>query len=499
MIDRRNFLGSAALFAAVPGMASAHAAVPKGPARLKLGLLSDIHITDRASCSDFEKALRTFDKWGADGVLCSGDIADWGVAPQIDFAAETWFKVFPGGRRSDGAPMANLLHYGDHDCCGYFYRGHPGCVKTYPDVEEMKKVSIRWTDRKAIWEKAFKEEWAPLVHKRVKGYDFVLSHFTCGEKNNEWGNFVPGLEEFFAKLAPKLEKGKPFFYSQHRIPRGTVGGQHIYGQDDGKTTKLFSKFPDLCAFCGHKHLTCTDEMAVWQGAFTCVAVPSLSYCGTQPGRDNGIDDFDKWKEPDWQMPLFSLGHTKQGLFLEIYDNAMVISRHDYRFGWRLGPDWVVPLPLSGDNHPFDYACRKAAEKAPVFADGAKLAVKRLNKKERDGKEHDVYEVTFPPAHAKGDSLRANDYEVQASTVRCGVERAFATKRVYSRYYMFPEDKDKDPVVCDIDAALVDSLARQPVRFTARPVGAFGANGAPISRDFSVAELARLAARSSPPA
>ena len=174
MIDRRNFLGSAALFAAAPGMASAHAAVPKGPARLKIGLLSDIHITDRGSCSDFEKALRTFDKWGADGVLCCGDMADWGVAPQIDLTAETWFKVFPGGRRSDGAPMANLLHYGDHDCCGYFYRGHPGCVKQYPDVEEMKKVSIRWTDRKAIWEKAFKEEWAPIVHKRVKGYDFVL-------------------------------------------------------------------------------------------------------------------------------------------------------------------------------------------------------------------------------------------------------------------------------------------------------------------------------------
>ena len=491
MIKRREFLGSAAMFAAVPTVAVP--VVPKGPVRLRIGLLSDIHITDRASCSDFEKALRTFDKWGADGILCCGDIADWGVAPQIDLTAETWFKVFPDGKRSDGATMANLLHYGDHDCCGYFYRGHPGCVKTYPDVEEMKKVSIRWTDRKAIWEKAFKEEWAPLVHKRVKGYDFVLSHFTCGEKDNEWGNFVPGLEDFFAKLAPKLEKGKPFFYSQHRIPRMTVGGEFLYGQDDGKTTKLFSKFPDLCVFCGHKHLACTDEQAIWQGAFTCVAVPSLRYCGTQGGRDNGIDDLDKWKAPDWQMPLIPLGHTKQGMFLEIFDDAMVISRYDFRFDLPLGPKWVLPLPLSGANHPYDYARRTAEEKAPAFQDGTALAVKRLTKKERDGKMHDVYEVSFLPALSNGSVPRANDYEVQVSTLRRGIERVVATKRVYSRGYMFAEKMDVQPVVCDFDAEALAPVLYMPVRFTARPVGAFGARGTSVSRDFSVAELARLVA------
>ena len=493
MVNRRTFLSSAALFAAAGGKAAAKPIPgPRGPVRLKIGLLSDIHITDRASCSDFEKALRTFDKWGADGVLCCGDIADWGVAPQIDVTAETWFKVFPGGKRSDGAPMANLLHYGDHDCCGYFYRGHPGCVKTYPDVEEMKKVSIRWTDRKAIWEKAFKEEWTPLVHKRVKGYDFVLSHFTCGEKNNEWGNFVPGLEEFFAKLAPKLEKGKPFFYSQHRIPRMTVGGEFLYGQDDGKTTALFKKFPDLCVFCGHKHLPCTDEQAIWQGEFTCVAVPSLRYCGTQGGRDNGIDDMDKWKDPDWRMPLIPLGHTKQGMFLEVFDDAMVISRYDFRFDQSLGSKWVVPLPLSGGDHPFDYARRTAEERAPELPDGAKISVRRLVKKERDGKERDVYEVSVPPARSKGLSPRANDYEFQVSTLRRGIERIVATKRVYSRGYMFPEKMDTDPVVCDFDAAALDPIAYIPIRFTVRPVGAFGTKGGAACRDFSVAEFSRLA-------
>ena len=493
MIGRRSFLGSAALFAAGgPAAAGRKAVEPKGPALLKIGLLSDIHITDRASCSDFEKALRTFDSWGADGVLCCGDIADWGVAPQIGFAAETWFKVFPGGKRSDGAPMANLLHYGDHDCCGYFYRGHPECVKTYPDGEEMKKVSIRWTDRKAIWENAFKEEWAPLVHKRVKGYDFVLSHFTCGEKGNEWGNNVPGLDEFFAKLAPKLEKGRPFFYSQHRVPRMTVGGKFMYGQDDGSTTKLFSSFPDLCVFCGHKHLSCTDEQAIWQGAFTSVAVPSLRYNGTQGSRENGLDGLDEWKAPDWQMPLIAMGHAKQGLFLKIYDNAMVFSRYDFRFDLQLGPDWVVPLPLSGGDHPFAYDRRAVTEPVPRFPDDAKISVRRCAKKERDGKEHDVYEVSFPVVNSCEGAPRANDYEVQIAYVRRGIARVAATKRVYSRGYIRGEKMDKDPVLCDFDAEPFAS-SYMPVRFIVRPVNAFGLRGEAISRDFTPDELGRMKA------
>ena len=492
MINRRDFCSGSLLFAAQSQFASPAAPAPSGPVRLKIGLLSDIHITRKDSCENFEKALRAFDKWGADGVLCCGDIADWGVAPQIDLAAQTWFKVFPGGLRSDGAPVANLLHYGDHDCSGYTYRNHPACREDYPDVEAMKKVIIRWSDRKAIWEKAFKEPWAPLVHKRVKGYDFVLSHFTCGEKGNEWGNRVPGLENFFAALKPKLVKGRPFFYSQHRIPRGTVGGDSIYGQDEGQTTKLFSEFPDLCVFCGHKHLTSTDEQAIWQGAFTCVQVPSLSYCTTQGGRENGYADSDhKIRPPDWLMPVISLGYAKQGLMLAVYDDAMVISRRDFRSGKSMGPDWVVPLPLSGPDRPFGYARRAAEEKAPRFSGEAEISVRRCLKKERDGKEHDVFEVSFPVAPASGGALRANDYDVQISTLRTGVERVIAAKRVYSRRFVYPQEMDTGLAICDFEAAEILPRAYNPLRFSVRPMGAFGAAGMRIYKDFTPAEVEKM--------
>lgn len=494
MINRRDFVSSSIMLAAAAPAASAQAAVkkPNGPVRMKIGLLSDIHIARQGCCAMFEKALRTFDRMRVDGVLCCGDIADWGVAPQIDMAAETWFKVFPGGLRSDGAPVANLLHYGDHDCSGYTYRNHPWCRQDYPDEEAMKKVIIRWQDRKAIWEKAFKEPWAPIVHKQVKGYDFVLSHFTRGEKGNEWGNRVPGLEDFFAKLKPKLVKGKPFFYSQHRIPRGTVGGEYIYGQDEGQTTELFSQFPDLCVFCGHKHLTSSDEKAIWQGPFTCVQVPSLSYCCTQGGRDNGYADTDnRCKPPDWLMPIIPLGQAKQGMLLTVYDEAMMISRLDFRFGKRMGPDWVIPLPLSGEKRPFNYAYRTATEKAPNFPAEAELSVRRCLKKERDGNEHDVFEVSFPVVAASDGALRAHDYEVQISTLRDGIERVIATKRVYSRKFIFPESMDTEPVLCDFEAAEILPRAYHPVRFSVRPMGAFGAAGERLKKDFTPAQFEKI--------
>ena len=492
-ISRKDFLaGAGGVFAAAGAVtAKSYSPVePQGPVRLRIGLLSDIHVTSLESCSDFEKALRLFDKWGADGVLVCGDLADWGIVPQLERVAETWFKVFPGGKRSDGAPMANLMHYGDHDTGQSTYRRDVRCLKEYPDEEAMRSIKICNSDRKAVWERCFREEWAPIVHRRVKGYDFILSHFTMGEKGNEWGDNTPGLEAFFTGLAPKLESGRPFFHSQHRMPRGTVGGASIYGQDDGRSTRLFSKFPDLCSLCGHEHLACVDEQAIWQGAFTCVEVPSLRYCCTQGGRDNGyaVND-ERWASPDWHMPMIALGAAKQGMFLKVYDNAMVFSRYDFRHDLPLGPDWIMPLPLSGDARPFAYARRAEREFAPVFPSDAAVSVRRCTKTERDGKGHDVYEVSFPPALSRERAPRANDYEVQASTLRHGVDRIVATKRVYSPHYMLGERMDVDPVRCDFEAQAFPSDAS--LRFCVRPVNAFARRGEAISIELTSKELKRL--------
>ena len=485
--SRRQFIAGATLLGATAvanGAPSVKGVAAPGRLRLKLGVLSDIHIAYKESCGTWERALKAYNEWKADGVLVCGDLADWGVYPQLEWVAESWFKTFPGGRRSDGGKIANLLHYGDHDTSGYLYRHAAACVKVYPTDEAMKSVVITLNDRKAIWERCFKEEWHPIEHKVVKGYDFVLSHFTKGEPTNIAGNNVPGLEKFLAGL--DLDPKKPFFYSQHRIPRNSAGGEWIWGQDDGTSTSdvFRAKYPNCFAFCGHCHLNCSEEKAIWQDGFTCVQVPSLSYSVTMAGRDNGASLNDRPpKKPYLTMPDYSAGLCRQGYFVSVYDREIVIRRWSFTDMAQIGPDWHIALPIAGSRQ-FSHKVRAEREPAPEFAPDATVSVLREFKgKDRSGAERDMVELSFPTAEATGKSLRANDYEVQVELRRDDVVAVVATHRVY------PTDYGRGMTVYRQNVRSYvpkDEIPQdgQIVRFVVRPVGAFGQKGRPIATPFA---------------
>ena len=67
-----------------------------GTRRLRLGVLSDLHIVDAESTKPFEAVLRIFDKAKVDGVIVCGDLTDYGTETQLELVADTWFRVFPG-------------------------------------------------------------------------------------------------------------------------------------------------------------------------------------------------------------------------------------------------------------------------------------------------------------------------------------------------------------------------------------------------------------------
>jgi hypothetical protein len=141
-LTRKSFLGAGiatAAFSAVSSPAD-QSVKPVGQRRMRLGVLSDLHITDAASTEPFEAVLRIFDREKVDGVVVCGDLTDFGTETQLKLLADAWFKVFPDGKRSDGEPVANLMHYGDHDICDKTYRDRKKCVNLYPDEEAMKKV-----------------------------------------------------------------------------------------------------------------------------------------------------------------------------------------------------------------------------------------------------------------------------------------------------------------------------------------------------------------------
>ena len=325
-MNRREFLMAAGAFGATAPTIAADARKappPAGEPMLKLGVVADVHVTDDASCGDLRRALKMFDARRADAVLACGDLTDHGLVSQLKRVAATWNEVFPGMRRSDGGRVERLFHYGDHDTFLNFKArkrfvydlglGH----EFIPDVGPAK-----------VWEDVFGEKYEHIVHRRVKGFDFVMSHFRRGPaKVNPAGNNVPGLEEFLGKL--DLPEDRPFFYSQHRIFNGTVkrdgcGDERCW--DDGTTTAILSKRPNCVAFCGHGHIPATNETSLWRGAFTAIEAPSLFY------------SLETW------LPKVKTGDDKhQCLFANVYADRMVIERIDVTTGAKLAADWTVPL------------------------------------------------------------------------------------------------------------------------------------------------------------
>lgn len=483
-LDRRGFLAMSAGFAAL-GLGGAERQRPDvspGEAKMRFGVLADVHIATPEQVPYFERALRKFDAWKADAVLACGDLADYGLAQQLQLVADTWFRVFPGGRGSDGRKVVNLLHYGDHDMSTR-YIDREDAREQWPDAAARKAGLIVNGDRKAIWELCFREPWEQIALKEVKGYPFILYHFTSGEKGNEHGGGVPGLEEFLKSHA--FDPEKPIFFSQHRIPRGTAYGARAEGTDNGTTTRLFSSYPNLVAFSGHAHKTGTCEKSIWQGAFTSIQVPSLRYVCTQSGRENGYSCRDRPPRPPVQtMRHPSSRDVHQGFFCTVCEHALVIRRWEFTHDAALGPDWIVPFDsfrLPAGERPFDYTVRGRGFPIPEFAPDAKVEVSLTKAKNRLNELRDMVAVSFPPAVQSADGLRADDYEITLEMDEIDVVKILSQHRVYSPRHTHPFQLDTEPVVCLVDAAEFPR-DRRHLRILVRPCNVFGGKGRAIVLD-----------------
>lgn len=452
-----------------------------GEERLRIGLLSDIHVTVEEHRAYFEKALRAFDAWKCDGVLVCGDLADYGLEQQLKYVADTWWKVFPDGKGSDGRPVANLLHYGDHDSTTNYSR-RVEYPKVLGDADESASLLFNGENHRKFWEKYFHEPFSYLQVKDVKGYTFVLNHFRRGVPDNPYGNQAPGVAGLLAKL--KLDPARPFFYSQHRPPRGTHYAPDSWGQDAGETTRIFARYPNAVVLTGHIHHNAADERSVWQGAFNSVQVPSLGYNTTRPGRENSYSLTDNPLRPPFPtLPIIKShgGSNRQGLFMTVYDRAIVFRRWNFANDTCLGPDWTLPLDsfvLPADEKPFAPSVRARTCPVPAFAADAKVSVRFTEGKDRGGVAHRFFQVEFLPAEKTDRTPRADEYSVVLEIRRGDLVRTFLEKRVFFPDCLTGQESRDRPVVCPFtEAEVPDSWA---TRFVVRPHNAFGVAGEPIA-------------------
>lgn len=478
-MTRREFFGTASCAAAAALAGCTSGMGGSDAVRLRVGVMSDVHLltaNDKHWHGDvlFEKALRYFGDKKADAVLLCGDIADCGLVAELEYAAEIWNRVFPGGRRGDGEPIVQLFHLGDHDVGGFAHK-YPWAKKCskHPDAVNHPIIGA---DIPTLWRRLFDEEWLPVQVKSVKGYNFVLGHFPVNGGGGTGDIPIPGLAEALEKA--NTGRSKPFFYAQHRPIYGTLPEVKPEILEKSANYGALKAHPNVLAFFGHCHRNCADELNLWQGAFTAVHVPSTNYCGSRGGRENS---FSAGNKPDkkrvQQMQRTHVDHTNQLLFMSVYGEKIVIARRDIWNDAPMGPDWTIPLP-SPDGTCTEMA-RRSISLAPGFPEGAVATVAVGRGKDRAQKEREEVVVSFPAARAASGRPRAYDYEIVASASGFNplVRRVFSTRPCWT------DAADTEPVRCVFGRFELPKSGK--VAFAIKPRNAFGVSGEPLSTTMSL--------------
>ena len=293
---------------------------------------------------------------------------------------------------------------------------------------------------------------------------------------------TPGLERFYETYRP--DPSKPFFHAQHRVYRQTAGGPAAGGQDDGSAGRILSRYANCIAFCGHGHLSATDEKAIWQGAFTAVEVPSLRYLVFAGDHENAdISDLRKKAGIPAQMKKLPVQEALQGLLMLVYDHEINIKRLDFGSSGELGPAWRIPLDSA--KRPYAPSERRRNDVAPHFPEGAVVKVSEL-RQTGNGDHQRQLEVVFPLAQPTACSPRAFDYEVTAIALRPGGGGTASPviHKVYSPRAFDSFSRDRGPGRCAFSLAEFPEGARD-FHVEVVPQTAFGLRGEPIVADYVI--------------
>lgn len=391
-LGRRSFLFSGGAFALAAGCRST---VLFGRPDLTFGVVSDIHITTPKSCRLLERSFRYFKRRGVDAVMISGDLTDWGLKSGFVYLKQTWDKVFAG---TETEP---LFCTGNHDFDGWRYGDMAAEMRAngYSDDDAMSKAGMAH-----CWQEVFDEPYSPVRMRTVKGYDFVSGEFKGYDR----------LVEFMGKNGKRLAGEKPFFYFQH-LPIKETTVDSFGWADDGSVGPILAKYPNCVAFTGHTHRPFIDERSIWQGGFTVVNVPSLSYASLpgQPEHENGGGPRDgKSTQTMQKLPFRRDQRGGQGYVVSVWKDQLVIERRDLEEDDSDAPEWVVPLPACRATKPYAYESRETAEPVPWFPEGAQLELQTRNTENRRGHWAIVMDCRFPTA-VMPEGSRVFDYEITA--------------------------------------------------------------------------------------
>lgn len=368
-LSRRGFLKGSLAFAGLGAFGARRLFAvppdwkPSGALRLTFGVISDTHYLLSAALSNGPRladgtsdvwvlnALNYFRSRNVDAVMHCGDMANWGIVEEMQLLADSWFSVFPDNKAPDGHEVVKLFVPGNHDIEGFTY--NPDRVTGIFGASYPQHLLV--TDLASSWKSIWKEDYAEAWHKTVKGYHF-FGYNTWNGSQQELNASEEALVELVtaAGAAGQLDGAKPFFLMSHIRPRRSVNAP-------------LASYTNGLGFFGHNHRTCAlwtdDEITWWEGGtFPRIQCPPLHFKGgaSLPSTLSFAKAEGGLVEGGGRGGESAGGDVGfyQGFLVEVYDDAVVIERHDFGEGHgnaKIGPDWVMPIDAeryTKSNHPF---------------------------------------------------------------------------------------------------------------------------------------------------
>lgn len=370
-----------------------------------------------------------------------------------------------------GTGIVPLMLTGNHDFEGWAYKDMTLDMHLHGRSEDD---ALSRRGMKGTWSDVFAEDYSEFRVRTVNGYSFVSVEWQGESRGENETRAAEWLEAHRASLAT----GRPFFFLRHQPFPGTVSSSVGRPGSRVLVEKLMT-FPNAVAFTGHTYWTLTDERSIWQGGFTAVSVPSMSYTTIPYGYENGSDlRTNETKMGMPRIPARAELKEAQGFLVRVYPSCLVIERHDFVVDRDIAAPWVVPLPQKGNPHlwPFAFDSRARLSPVPAFPDACRVRTRTVNADMRNGRWGLLVALSFPAAHGCGG--RVFDYEI---CVEGPGGESLAVKRYVSP--SFHKDVSEEPSEQEF---LFDGMALPETgRFRFAVVGrnCFGGRSAPIYSDW----------------
>ena len=303
---------------------------------LKAGIISDIQALPSRhdwGMHNFNAALKLLSKKGIDLLISAGDIAENGNPETYALYWELIAENFPGKLPEHTGCEGN------HDCNG---------------KDEFPVAFARAC-------KGLKRECVNPEHRVIGGYDFI--NFATFDKHHYSPGELPALERELEKAVAR-DPRKPVFVITHYPPADTVTGSHD-NCGSQELLQVFRKFPQVVPLSGHTHCPLADERTIWQGEFTAIETSTLAYgCATEEKCFNTVGGI---------LPFAR--EATEFLYMEIFEEKVMIYRYNAADGRELGPAWQIDLPFDPAQARYTAEKRQAQSRAPEFASNADVLLR----------------------------------------------------------------------------------------------------------------------------